>query len=120
MYATRIPAISRSKVPLNPTLTPEELNARLPMQVRWKADNYRNLMEQPTQFYAVALTAAMVGAATQTDVRLAWVYVGLRVVHSFAHNVGNWIPVRFWIFASSSAVLLVMTVRVAAALMQEW
>jgi hypothetical protein len=29
---------------------------QLPTSVRWRADNYNNLMEQPTMFYAVALT----------------------------------------------------------------
>ena len=28
----------------------EEFHAQLPAQVRWKADNYNNLMEQPTLF----------------------------------------------------------------------
>jgi hypothetical protein len=39
-----------------------ELLAQLPAEVRWKADNYNNLMEQPTLFYAVALTLALLDA----------------------------------------------------------
>jgi hypothetical protein len=36
----------------------EEFHAQLLAQVRWKADNYNNLLEQPTIFYAVSLTLA--------------------------------------------------------------
>lgn len=39
LYATRIPAIMRRKVPMPPTMTKDDLNAALPAEVRWKADN---------------------------------------------------------------------------------
>ena len=61
LYATRIPAISRNRIVLDPNRPNEEFHAQLPAQVRWKADNYNNLMEQPTLFYAVALTLALLG-----------------------------------------------------------
>jgi hypothetical protein len=40
---------------------PQEFNAKIPAPVRWKADNYNHLLEQPTQFYAIALTLALLG-----------------------------------------------------------
>jgi MAPEG family len=56
--------------------------------VRWKADNYNNLMEQPTLFYAVTLALALLGAGEGLNTGLAWLYVGLRVPqpHSGDHQ----------------------------------
>jgi len=62
MYATRIPAIRKKRIALDPQRTKEEFNAQLPAEVRWKADNYNHLLEQPTLFYAVALTLAFLDA----------------------------------------------------------
>src|SRR5436190_19841400 len=64
LYATRIPAIKRKNVVYDPNRPSEEFHTQLPPDVRWKADNYNNLMEQPTLFYAVALTLALLGADT--------------------------------------------------------
>jgi len=61
LYATRIPAVNRLKVPLDPHAPKSEFDAALPPEVRWKADNYNHLMEQPTIFYAVCLAAALAG-----------------------------------------------------------
>ena len=77
MYATRIPAIWKYKVALDPYRSKEEFNAQLPAEVRWKADNYNHLMEQPTLFYAVALTLAFLDAGAGWNSFLAWAYVGL-------------------------------------------
>src|SRR4029077_15027391 len=82
LYATRIPAIVNRKIVYDPHRPAEEFHAQLPAEARWKADNYNNLMEQPTLFYAVALTLALLGADSGLNVALAWTYVGLRIVHS--------------------------------------
>src|SRR4051794_13207666 len=62
LYATRIPAMTKAKVVYDPHRPAEEFHAQLPAEVRWKADNYNNLLEQPTAFYAVALTLAFLHA----------------------------------------------------------
>jgi hypothetical protein len=113
LYATRIPAISKSKVAIDPSRTKEEFNAQIPASVRWKADNYNHLMEQPTLFYAVALTLALVGAGDGLNLALAWAYVGLRVVHSLVQAIANIIRLRFAIFMVASVVLLAMAIRAA-------
>jgi len=117
MYGTRIPAIQKYKIPLGPSVTKEEFNKDMPPEVRWKADNYNNLFEQPTQFYAVCLVGAMLGVDNKADVGLAWTYVGIRVLHSLVHSLRNNIPRRFQIFLVSSAVLLGLTVRTGLAVM---
>lgn len=111
MYATRIPAILRSKMVLDPMAPRGEQMAQLPAQVRWKADNYNHLMEQPTLFYAAALALAVAGDSSQASLALAWSYVGLRVVHSLVQVLINKIQLRFVLFFVSSVVLLALTVR---------
>ena len=54
MYATRIPAIQRSGMKLDGHIPRGEQMATLPAVVRWKADNYNHLFEQPTDGAAPA------------------------------------------------------------------
>jgi hypothetical protein len=81
--------------------------------VRCKADNYNNLLEQPTIFYAVALTLVFLNAGSGVNAGLAWVYVALRIAHSLVQALINKVMIRFALFAAASLVLLVMTVRAA-------
>jgi hypothetical protein len=113
LYATRIPAMRKQTIVYDPRRPAEEFHAQLPAQVRWKADNYNNLMEQPTLFYAVTLALALLGEGGGLDTGLAWLYVGLRIVHSLVQVIINVVMVRFAIFMAASLVLLVMSVRAA-------
>lgn len=115
MYVTRLPAIRRSGMKLDPQAPRGEQMSTLPAHVRWKADNYNHLMEQPTQFYAIALVLALVGRGDGWGLVLAWTYVGLRVIHSLVQTTWNKIEVRFSLFFLSSLVLIAMTVRAAIA-----
>ncbi|KNG91234.1 hypothetical protein ANOM_000298 [Aspergillus nomiae NRRL 13137] len=111
MYKTRIPVYT--KMNLRNTSTKRELDAMTPANVRWKADNYNHLMEQPTQFYAIALVLALAGKDDKIDIMLSWSYVAVRVVHSLVHSTNNHIMTRFSLFVTSSAILAVMTGRAA-------
>ncbi len=102
---------------LDPNAPRGEQMASLPPHVRWKADNYNHLLEQPTLFYAIALCMAVLGRGEELDVTLAWGYVGSRVVHSCFQATINRIEVRFVLFVASSMILAAMTVRVAIALL---
>jgi hypothetical protein len=113
MYATRIPAIQKSKMVLDGRAPRGEQMATLPAEVRWKADNYNHLMEQPTLFYAVAISLAVLGDGSALSVQLAWAYVGLRVIHSLVQVLVNHIMTRFSIFFVSSIVLFALTARAA-------
>jgi hypothetical protein len=115
LYATRIPAVRAAKAPMPPEMTAADLNAVLPPQVRWKADNYNHLMEQPTLFYAVSLVLALAGAGDRLNVGLAWAYVALRVIHSLVQALANVILVRFFVFMVASLVLLSLAVRATMA-----
>ena len=115
MYATRIPAIFAAKMKLDPNLPKGQLMATLPPRVRWKADNYNHLFEQPTVFYAVALALAVVGHGGGVNAALAWAYVALRVAHSLLQALWNNINARFALFALSAFVLMALTVNAARA-----
>lgn len=113
LYATRIPAIVKNNLVYDPYRPAEEFVAQIPARVRWKADNYNHLMEQPTLFYAVALTLALVDAGAGWSAGLAWGYFGLRVIHSLVQALINAVVLRFAIFMISSVVLLLLALRAA-------
>ena len=113
MYVTRIPAVRRAGMKLDPDIPKGVQMAELPARVRWKADNYNHLLEQPTLFYAVAFTLALLGAGDGLNLTLAWAYVVLRVVHSLHQALWNKIEIRFLLFLLSSLVLVALVVRAA-------
>ena len=113
LNATRIPAIVKNQIVFDPHRPAEEFHAKLPAQVRWKADNYNHLMEQPTLFYAAALTLALLDAGAGLNAALAWLYVALRIAHSLVQATINVIMLRFAIFMAASVVLLVLSIRAA-------
>lgn len=113
MYITRIPAINKARMKLDPMAPRGEQMAQLPAQVRWKADNYNHLMEQPPLFYAVAICLALLGDVSTLSLSLAWSYVALRVVHSLVQTTFNHIVTRFSVFFVSSLVLFALAVRAA-------
>lgn len=111
LYATRIPAMRAANTPLDPNRPPGELMSTLPPRVRWKADNYNHLMEQPTIFYAIAFALALMNFGGGLNLYLAWAYVILRIVHSLVQAVANNIMIRFSVFIMASLCLLAMTVH---------
>ncbi|MEP0390906.1 MAG: MAPEG family protein [Erythrobacter sp.] len=117
MYATRIPAMSKSEqVPPISELKGgkgPDLDAVLPEHVQWKAHNYNHLHEAPTLFYAVAIVLAILGHGDGMNAFLAWIYTGLRVAHSLVQVTANRVMVRFVLFALSSVVLIVLIAKAA-------
>src|SRR5882672_2771836 len=84
LYATRFSAMKRAGISLKGRVGTRgsALEGVIPDEVNWKAHNYVHLMEQPTIFYAIALTLAFMGFGGSINMWLAWGYVGLRIVHS--------------------------------------
>lgn len=117
MYVTRIPAINAAKMKLDPDAAAGEQMATLPANVRWKADNYNHLMEQPTIFYALAITLAVIDAGSGAALYLAWAYVVLRVVHSLVQATSNKIMLRFGLFALSNVPIFGLCFYAAMALL---
>ena len=113
MYITHIPAIQKAGMQMDPDRPNGEQMSELPAQVRWKADNYNHLHEQPTAFYAVALSLALLGAGDGLNLTLAWTYVVIRIIHSLHQTLWNKIELRFAIFSVASIVLITLIVRAA-------
>ena len=117
LYATRIPAMRRAGVDLRGRVggTGQGLDGVVEDQVQWKAHNYNHLMEQPTLFYAIAISLALLGGGgVWINVLLAWLYVGLRVLHSLIQATVNVVVWRFLVFFLASLCLLGLTVHAAA------
>lgn len=113
LAATRFPAMA--KVGITAENTPpggrgQNLDGVLPDSVQWKSHNYTHLLEQPTLFYAAVVIIALMGA-TAGDVLAAWIYVGLRVVHSVWQATVNRVPVRFSLFLLSTSALIYLAYR---------
>lgn len=119
MYATRIPAISKLPKATEPGAdqgwTGAMLETLIPREIQWKAHNYNHLHEAPTVFYAVAIVLAIIGQGDGLNATIAWVYVGLRVVHSIWQSTTNKVGIRFLLFALSSLALMALVVHAALA-----
>ena len=118
MVAVRIPAMRAKGINLSTAVggRPGVLDGVLDERAQWKAHNYIHLMEQPTLFYAIAITLAVIGEGDGTNALLAWAYVGLRVIHSLIQATTNIIRYRFFAFLLSSLVLVALTVHALIAL----
>jgi hypothetical protein len=110
MYVQRIPAMQKAGIKPQDARFPGSLDG-LPDTARQAADNYNHLMEQPTIFYAAALAIQVAGHADGMAVHFAWVYVGVRVLHSLLQISVNLVAVRFLLFVVSTGVLAAMVVR---------
>lgn len=113
MVASRFGAFKTAKIDLKkapPGGRGQDLEGRIPAVANWKSHNYTHLMEQPTLFYATVFILAMSGASG-LDVRLAWAYVLIRVVHSVWQATVNRVPVRMVLFMLSSVCLMILALR---------
>lgn len=113
MGFTRLPAMKKTMGGVGkakPGGRGQDLEGVLDPRVNWKSHNYAHLMEQPTLFYAVSLIIALLGAAAG-DVLAAWIYVGLRVVHSIWQATVNVVTVRFLLFNLSTLALVYLAYR---------
>ncbi len=110
MYVTRIPAMRNAKIDVE-EISRTGAKLELPPAVSRVADNYNHLHEQPTLFYALVISAQMLGADDPVQLGLAWTYVGLRTVHSLVQATRNVILIRFGVFAVASVVLFILLIR---------
>jgi len=109
MYATRIPAMSKAGIEAQDA-TRDSMQS-LPPEVVRVADNYNHLFEQPTLFYAVALSIALLGHVDSLHVGCAWAFAGLRIAHSLVQATINLIALRFTLFSLSWLALALIIVR---------
>jgi hypothetical protein len=113
LYAARIPAMKRAGIDINGLKGGHgrQLDGRVDERAQWKAHNYNHLLEQPTLFYAITITLALLGAGhEQPALALAWAYVGLRIAHSLIQATVNIVKWRFMVFGLASLCLLGLTI----------
>jgi len=97
----------------------KDLDGRAPDEAQWPSHNYNHLMEQPTIFYAIALSLALMGMGSGINYWLAWGYVGFRVVHSIVQSTVNIVAIRFPLFALATLCLLGLAVHAAARILHD-
>src|SRR5829696_3446144 len=95
------------------------LEGKAPDETQWPSHNYNHLMEQPTIFYAIALTLALMDFGGGINLWLAWAYVGGRVVHSIVQCTVNIVAIRFALFALASLCLLGLVVHAGARILHD-
>ena len=114
MVATRFAAMKRKGISLKGKVGGrggQALEGVVEDQVMWKAHNYMHLVEQPTLFYAIALTLAVGHAGGGYSAILAWAYVALRIAHSLVQTTVNVVTYRVILFGLSSLALAGLTVQ---------
>ncbi|HEX5182913.1 MAG TPA: MAPEG family protein [Allosphingosinicella sp.] len=119
MYCVRFPAMKRAGIGLKGRIGSKggDLDGVVEPNVQWKAHNYNHLMEQPTLFYAIALTLAVMHAGGHWNLWLAWAYVAFRIAHSLVQATVNVVRWRFLLFAGGSICLVALTVHAAMAML---
>ena len=113
MVATRVPAMQRAGIDAQELQDTSRAPELLPPEITRISNNYNHLLEQPTVFYAVALSIAVLGHVDSLHVLCAWAYAVLRIGHSLVQATVDIVLLRFSIFALSWVVLTVMIVREA-------
>jgi hypothetical protein len=111
MYLTRVSAMKRLRIHPQKGQDTSKLKDLLPDEVTRISNNYNHLFEQPTVFYAVVLVIALLGHVDQVHIICAWVYTGLRIVHSLIQATVDKVYARFIVFVLSWIVLAVILIR---------
>jgi hypothetical protein len=96
-----------------------DLEGKAEASAQWKCHNYNHLMEQPTIFYAIAITLALMDFGGGLNYWLAWGYVGFRVIHSLIQCTVNIVRYRLLVFGLASACLFGLTFHAAARILHD-
>ncbi len=107
LYARRLPAMFAAK-PTNEIMQDRRSLQTLPAPARFAAENYNHQFEAPVLFYVLCIGAMVAGIASETSLMLAWIFVGLRILHSAIHVTYNRVMHRFTVFLTSSIILMAL------------
>jgi hypothetical protein len=111
MLATRVPEMSRRGIDPQQAQDTSRMRDLLPPEIMRVSNNYNHLFEQPTLFYAVAISIAALGLVDSLHVYCAWAYAILRIAHSLVQATVDIVMIRFGLFLLSWIALGLMTVR---------
>lgn len=107
MFLMRVSAVKNGSVDIRFFKT-YDLQTNAPILMTQASRNFTNLFEVPTLFYMVCAFALITKNVDGVMYGAAWLYVGLRCVHSFVHLTSNKIIVRMSFYSTSWGVLLLM------------
>ncbi len=111
MYAKRIPAMKKARLPAQTYTIPDTISDHLPEAVNYPAYNLKNLFELPVLFYALCLYLYVTGLVDQIYLAAAWLFFVLRVLHSIVHCTKNIVMLRFYLYSAAALVLWFMLGR---------
>jgi hypothetical protein len=95
------------------------LDGRGEDEAQWKSHNYNHLMEQPTLFYAICLTIALMGSGGGINYWLACGYVIFRIIHSLIQATVNIVPYRLAVFSLATLCLFGLTLHAGLRLLHD-
>ena len=96
-----------------------DLEGKADAKAQWKSHNYNHLMEQPTIFYAIAITLALMDFGGGLNYWLAWGYVAFRVLHSLVQCTVNIVAYRLTLFTLATICLFGLTIHAAARILHD-
>lgn len=96
-----------------------DLDGKAESSAQWKSHNYNHLMEQPTIFYAIAITLALIDFGGGINYWLAWGYVAFRILHSLVQGTVNIVRYRLALFSLASLCLLGLVVHAVARILHD-
>jgi len=86
-------------------------SSAVPDHVRVPNRNYMNLLELPMLFYVACLMFFVAGRVSPAVLATAWIYVGLRALHSAIHLIYNDVAHRLVAFAASNIMLAALWIQ---------
>ena len=111
MFATRIPAIQRSRTDLQEMAIASRSDEILKNVVN-PSDNSENLLELPVLFYVAMIGLYSTKLTDSYYLYAAWAFVFFRALHSFIHCTSNRIMHRFSAYFVGSLVLWAIWIRI--------
>ena len=106
LYVERIRELRQRRI--DPQALATSASAGQTMQRVQASDNFKNLFEVPVLFYALCAVLVSAQHVSAFFVIGAWVYVGLRYVHSFIHLTYNRVMHRFTVYVLSTVILFAL------------
>lgn len=105
MYAKRIPAMKKARVPAQTYTTPEKAIELLPESINYPAYNLKNLFELPVAFYALCLFLYVTDTVDTAYLVAAWLFLAFRMLHSIVHCTSNIVMLRFYLYSAAALAL---------------
>jgi hypothetical protein len=117
LFHRRVDELKRRKI--NPQKVATSTQSSAVMEDVRASDNFKHLFEMPVLFYFLSAIAVATHMTSLGLALLAWLYVGLRYVHSYIQCGKNQVMPRFYVFVASSVTLFTMWAVFAVALVTE-